>query len=146
SRAAPSPLVAPARSFDPLPWFMGAALVILVILAYRPAVNGEFVWDDDEYVVDNEAVRSPTGLADIWLRPTASPQYYPVVFTSLWVEGGWWEQNPRGYHENIVMLHAAASLLLWRVLRRLGAPGAYLVALVFALHPVMVESVAWITE
>src|SRR5258705_13220933 len=60
--------------FDPLPWFMGAALVILVILVYRPAVSGQFVGDDDEYVVDNEAVRSPGGLADIWLRPTASPR------------------------------------------------------------------------
>jgi tetratricopeptide (TPR) repeat protein len=134
----------PARS--PLPWLAGALLALLVFIAYRPAVGGAYIWDDDDYVAQNPALRSADGLRDIWFEPTASPQYYPMVFTTYWLEYRLWGLDPRGYHETNVLLHAASSILLWRILRRLRVPGAYLAAAIFAVHPVMVESVAWITE
>jgi tetratricopeptide (TPR) repeat protein len=130
----------------PLPWLGAVLLMIAVFLAYRPATSGAFIWDDDEYVALNPNLRSAAGLADVWLHPTRSPQYYPVTFTSFWIEYQIWGGEPRGYHEVNILLHAASALLLWRILRRLRVPGAPVAAAVFALHPVMVESVAWVTE
>jgi Tfp pilus assembly protein PilF len=128
------------------PWLAGALLVLAVFVAYRPAASGAFLWDDDDYVWRNPNLRSPQGLVDIWFHPTRSPQYYPVTFMSFWVEHQLFGKGPRGYHEVNILLHAASALLLWRILLRLRVPGAWLAAAVFALHPVMVESVAWITE
>jgi len=124
----------------------GGALVALVLLAYLPALRGDFLWDDDRYVSENPHVRSPAGLRAIWLKPGATDQYYPLVFTSFWLEYRLWGLNPIGYHLVNVALHVAGALLIWRILRRLAVPGAALAAAVFALHPVHVESVAWITE
>jgi tetratricopeptide (TPR) repeat protein len=135
----------PAAAFNPVPWLMGALLFLAVFFAYRPASSGGYIWDDDDYVSQNSAVQSPTGLADIWMHPTRSPQYYPMVFTAFWVETQL-GSGVRGHHEINILLHAASALMLWRILRRLDIPGAYLASVIFALHPVMVESVAWITE
>jgi tetratricopeptide (TPR) repeat protein len=146
--------------FDPLPWLGGALIVVAVFLAYRPAASGTFIWDDDDYVWNYDPLRAPGGLWTIWTNPQASPQYYPMVFTTFWVEARLWRggtpdpsgaptpaaYDPRGFRETNVLLHAISALLVWRLLRRLGVPGAYAVALLFAVHPVMVESVAWITE
>ncbi|MFH1267354.1 MAG: tetratricopeptide repeat protein, partial [Planctomycetota bacterium] len=111
-----------------------------------PAMDGGFIWDDDAYVTENEALRSGAGLKDIWLRLDATPQYYPLVFTTFWVEYRLWELEPYGYHVVNVLLHGLGAALLWLILRRLAVPGAWIAAAVFALHPVHVESVAWITE
>jgi tetratricopeptide (TPR) repeat protein len=125
----------------------GAALVCLVLVAYVPALAGGWIWDDDAHVTANPALRSAGGLARIWLEPGATPQYYPLVFTSFWVEYHLWgDENAAHYHLANVLLHGANAWLVWRVLRRLGVPGAWLAAAVFALHPVHVESVAWVTE
>jgi hypothetical protein len=105
-----------------------------------------FVWDDDLRVTENATLRSLDGLRRIWLEVGANKQYYPLVFSSFWVEYQLWGANPVGYHLVNLALHAAASVLFWRVLLALGVPGAWLAAAMFALHPVHVESVAWISE
>jgi tetratricopeptide (TPR) repeat protein len=125
---------------------LALALLILTLVAYLPALQCGFIWDDDDYVSHNMTLRSADGLRDIWLEPGAVPQYYPLVHTTFWVEYQLWGLRPFGYHLVNVLIHAAAALLLWRFLLLLGCPASWLVAAVFALHPVNVESVAWITE
>jgi tetratricopeptide (TPR) repeat protein len=121
-------------------------LVLATVAAYLPAFRAGFIWDDDSYVTQNETLRSLDGLRHIWLEPGAVPQYYPLVHTAFWAEYHLWGLNPAGFHVVNVLLHAANALLVWRVLRRLELRWAWLVAAVFALHPVHVESVAWVTE
>jgi tetratricopeptide (TPR) repeat protein len=123
-----------------------ASLAFLVLLAYAPAFRAGYVVDDEQYVYDNPTLRTPGGLRRIWLEPQASPQYYPLVFTSFWLEHRAWGLNAAGYHVTNILLHAANALLLWLALRRLGVPGAWLAAALFGLHPVHVESVAWVSE
>lgn len=123
------------------------ALIVLTFVAYWPAIQeGGFIWDDDDYVTANKTLRDIDGLKDIWTSPQATPQYYPLVHTGYWIEYRLWGLDPTGYHVTNVLLHALVSVLLWRLLRWLAVPGAWLVAGLFALHPVHVESVAWITE
>ncbi len=124
----------------------GVLLAAATVVAYLPATAGGFVWDDGDYVAENEALRSAAGLWRIWFDLEATPQYYPLVYTTYWLEYRAWGLDPRGYHVVNVLLHAGVALLLWHVLVRLGVPGAWLAAAVFALHPVHVESVAWITQ
>ena len=121
-------------------------LVVLVVVAYMPAFVAGFVWDDDDYVTKNEALRSVAGLARIWLSPGVTPQYYPVTFTSLWIDYQLWGLRAPGFHATNVLLHAANAVLVWRLLERLAVPGAWIAAALFAVHPVHVESVAWVTE
>ncbi len=127
-----------------------AGFVLLVVVAtaaaYAPALQGGFVWDDDVHIVANETLQAEGGLARIWLDPRANTQYYPLVFTTFWIERALWGLEPAGYHALNVLLHVANALLLWRLLAGLSLPGARLAALLFALHPVHVESVAWIME
>jgi Flp pilus assembly protein TadD len=129
-------------------WIASAALVLLTFAAYSPAVRNGFIWDDDAYVTDNPALRSAAGLDQIWTDPAAVPlpQYYPVTFTTFWVEHHLWGGRPAGYHVDNVLLQAVNAVLLWLLLKRLDIPGAWFAAAVFAVHPVGVESVAWITE
>jgi tetratricopeptide (TPR) repeat protein len=119
----------------------------MTIVAYWPAIqHGGFIWDDNDYVTENKTLRDADGLKDIWMSPKATPQYYPLVHTGFWIEYQLWGLDPTGYHVTNVLLHALAALILWRLLRWLAVPGAWLAAALFALHPVHVESVAWITE
>ena len=121
-------------------------LYVLALIAYAPAIRGGFIWDDDDYVENNANLRSPRGLLDIWIAPRTSPQYYPMVFTSFWIERQLWGENATGYHLANVLLHATAALMLWRLLVKLELPAAFVAACLFAVHPVHAESVAWITE
>lgn len=127
-------------------WLPGLLLAVSVFIAYQPVLRGGFIWDDDDYVTNNWTLHDFNGLKHIWFDTQATPQYYPLVHTTFWLEYHAWKLNPVGYHVVNVLLHALGSILLWRVLKRLELPGAWLAAAVFALHPVNVESVAWITE
>jgi len=118
----------------------------VTLVAYLPALLGQFVWDDDKYVTNNLLLRSLKGLWQIWFVPGATVQYYPLTFTSFWVDYHLWQLNPLGYHLINILLQALNAILLWTVLRRLDVPGAWLAAAIFAVHPVNVETVAWVTE
>src|SRR5213083_494673 len=121
-------------------------LVVTAILAYQPAWHGGFIWDDDAYITNNELLTAPDGLRRIWFSLDSPSQYFPLVYSTFRIEHALWGLNPTGYHWVNLLLHAANALLVWRVLARLNVPGAWLAAAIFALHPVQVESVAWITE
>jgi len=125
---------------------LGGLLLAMTVAAYLPALSNGFVWDDDQYVSENPTLHSFDGLRRIWLEPGAVPQYYPLTFTTFWLEYQLWGPEPFGYHLVNVLLHAANAILVWLVLRRLGVPGAWLAGAFFALHPMQVESVAWISE
>src|SRR5580765_2325704 len=127
-------------------WVAGLFLVAAVILAYQPAWRAGFVWDDDAYVTQNPLLTAPDGLKRIWLSQDSPSQYFPLVYTTFRIERSLWGLNPAGYHWVNILIHAVNGLIAWRLLRRLAIPGAWLAAALFALHPVQVESVAWITE
>ncbi len=124
----------------------GVVLVLLVIVAYLPALRGEFIWDDDFHVTNCEPLRSLAGLVRIWFVPGATQQFYPLTWTSFWIDFHLWGLSPFWYHAENILLHGINAILVWRILRRLNVPGAWLGAALFALHPVCVESVAWISE
>jgi protein O-mannosyl-transferase len=126
-------------------WAAGLLLLVLVVVAYVPAMRADYVWDDDQYVQDQD-VSAPGGLWRIWFDLKSSPQYYPLVYSSYWLEYRIWGDNPAGYHVVNILLHGVVVILLWRFLRRLELPAAWAAAAIFALHPVHAESVAWITE
>ncbi|MEM7227408.1 MAG: O-GlcNAc transferase, partial [Planctomycetota bacterium] len=122
-----------------------AAIVVLLCIAYAPVTRAGFIWDDDSYVTKNANVQSPDGVFRFWI-PRETPQFYPLVFSSFWVEFQLWGLDPLGYHIVNVVLHGINAILLWLILIRLRIPGAFVVAALFAVHPIHVESVAWITE
>ena len=126
----------------------GRALFLLAIIVYFPAFQGGFVWDDWIFVTE-PLVRRVEGIISIWLSPSAirdEDHYWPVVYTSFWIEHKLWGFHPAGYHAVNIILHALNSVLVWRLLLRLEVPGAWFAAAVFAVHPVHVESVAWVIE
>ena len=127
-------------------WLLGLLLVAVIIIAYQPAWHAGFIWDDDDYVTDNPLLSAPDGLRRIWFSTDSPSQYFPLVYTTFRVERTLWGLDPSGYHWVNILLHAANALLVWLLLKRLNVPGAWLAAAIFALHPVQVESVAWITE
>jgi tetratricopeptide (TPR) repeat protein len=126
-------------------WLFGLFLTAITIISYEPAWNGKAIWDDDAHL-NPPGLRSPQGLARIWIEPGATQQYYPLVHSIFWVEYKLWGNTTLGYHLINILLHAFSALLLWTILRRLEVPGAHWAAAIFALHPVCVESVAWISE
>ena len=129
-----------------LTWLGAATLFALTIFAYRPASHGGFVWDDDRYVTHNYLLSAPDGLRRIWFSFDAPSQYFPLTYTVLRVERSLWGLHPSGYHWVNILLHLANAFLLWGLLARLKIPGAWLASAIFALHPIQVESVAWISE
>ena len=133
----------------PDPWLAampGLLLLLLVIVAYLPALRGQFIWDDNFHVTECLPLRSLAGLGRIWFEPGATQQFYPLTWTSFWIDYHLWGLQPFMYHAENILLHGINAILVWRILRRLNVPGAWLGAALFALHPVCVESVAWISE
>jgi protein O-mannosyl-transferase len=127
------------------PWLLSLLLVIATLIAYQPAWRGQPIWDDSGHLTKPE-LRSLGGLARIWTQLGATQQYYPLVHSVFWVEQRLWGNSTLGYHLVNILLHAFSALLLLRILQELEVPGAWLAAAIFALHPVQVESVAWISE
>lgn len=121
-------------------------LLFLTSVAYLPAMSAGFIWDDNNYVTENQTLRTTAGLWRIWTDPKATPQYYPLVHSTFWLEYQTWGLNPTGYHVVNILIHAVNAVLLWLVLKKLEIRAAWFAASLFALHPVHVESVAWITE
>lgn len=122
------------------------ALLLVTLAAYLPAILGGYIWDDDAYVTENPVLREADGLARIWFVPRSIPQYYPMVHSTFFLEYKLWGLNALGYHLVNVILHMFNAIVLWRLLLYLRFPAPFFVALLFAVHPVHVESVAWITE
>ena len=126
------------------------ALGLLVVFSYLPAMLwGGFVWDD-RVITEAPPLHHWTGIWSIWFSPSAlrlwEGHYWPLVYTTFWLEHKLWGLTPAGYHTVNVALHLANTLLLWHLLKRLAVPGAWVAAAVFAIHPVHVESVAWVLE
>jgi Tfp pilus assembly protein PilF len=122
-----------------------ALIVLLTIAAYMPAMRAGFIWDDDDHLTANPAMTAPDGLRRIWSSLAVS-RYYPLTLTSFWLQRRLWGLNPFPYHWVNIALHAANGVLVFLLLRRLRIPAAWLAAGLWMVHPVNVESVAWITE
>lgn len=134
------------RRADPLEQAGGFVLLVcLTVAAYAPALRGNLLWDDDAHVT-KQALRSLHGLWRIWFESGATQQYYPLLHSAFWIEHRFWGDAVLGYHLLNVTLHAAAACLVVLIMRQLRLPGAWLGGFIFALHPVCVEAVAWISE
>jgi tetratricopeptide (TPR) repeat protein len=120
-------------------------LLAATLLAYSPVWHGGLLWDDNAHITTPE-LRSVEGLWRIWFDVGATQQYYPVTHSAFWLMYKLWGDHTLGYHLVNIFLHALSAFLLALILRRLSIPGAYFAAAIFALHPVFVESVAWISE
>ena len=125
-------------------WLWGLILMLTVILAYMPVWQAGFIWDDSVVLTANPCIVGPLGLKEIWT--TSAADICPLTLTTFWIEHALWGLGPLPYHLVNLLLHGASAVLLWRVLRSLRVQGAWLGAALWALHPVAVESVAWITE
>ena len=128
-------------------FWLGLLLVVATFLAYLPALTGKFVWDDDWWTTRIAGLlQDSSGLWAMWLKPSALQQYYPLTGSTFWLDHHLWGAWTVPYHVENVLLHTLAALLFWRLLSRFRLPGAWLAAAIFALHPMMAESAAWITE
>ena len=119
-------------------------LITLVFISYARIFNADFIWDDESHLTRNPCIVGPLGLKEIWT--SARAVYYPLVLTTFWTVHRFAGLSPLPYHLLNVLLHAGSAVLLWQVLRQLNVRGAWLGAALWALHPVMVQSVAWVTE
>jgi protein O-mannosyl-transferase len=135
-RESPAPIISP--------WVLGALMIGAILFSYQKVWYAGFIWDDDLHLTKNPCIVGPLGFKGIWT--TVAAMYYPLVSTNFWVQHALWGLNPLPYHLVNVAMHAACAILLWQVLLRLQIKGAWLGAAIWALHPVQVESVAWITE
>ena len=123
----------------------GSLLIALTFLVYWPSVHGEFIIDDDILLAKSDLIKASDGLYQFWFT-TKPIDYWPVTNSTLWIEWRLWGENTTGYHVVNLLLHVASSLLIWAILRRLAIPGSYLAALLYAVHPLNVQSVAWISQ
>jgi protein O-mannosyl-transferase len=152
------PLTAAIQARDTLPsateagrwrdFLLHAAIIVLAGLwVYSPAYHGDWLWDDDQLLTANPVVQSGSlqGLGKLWFNPDGA-DFFPLSYTALWAQWPFFGPRPTGYHVTTIVLHLIGSLLLWALLDRMRIPGAWLSSLIFAIHPVAVESVAWVSE
>lgn len=125
---------------------IAAVMVVVGLLIFWPAMHGQWMWDDTLDVVQNPLLRHRAGLWQIWFHPAGLYDYYPLKYSLQWLQWHRWQANPAGYHATNVALHLTSALLVWRILARLGVRPAWLGGLLFLIHPLVVESVAWISE
>ena len=127
--------------------FRIAIIVLAVLWVYSPSYHGDWLWDDDQLLTANPVVQSSSlkGLAKLWFSPDGA-DFFPLSYSALWAQWPFFGRNPTGYHVTTIALHLIGSLLLWALLARMRIPGAWLTGLIFAIHPVAVESVAWVSE
>ena len=122
-----------------------AAIIVVVLVAYSPTFTAGYIWDDDVYLLENPQVTGSRPFWDIWIgRPNMS--YYPLTTACFWIEWRLWKDWSTGYHVVNILIHALGSILVWRLLRYMQFRGAWWAAMIFAIHPVNVESVAWVSE
>jgi tetratricopeptide (TPR) repeat protein len=121
------------------------AVIVLTLVAYWPALSGGYIWDDGELIVKNPDVRAGDGLLRVWFN-RHSPEYLPLTYGMHWLEWRIFNGSATGPHVINVLLHGLSAALLGIILQRLRVPGAWLAALLFALHPVAVASAAWLSE
>ncbi|HBF34880.1 TPA: hypothetical protein DDW35_10005 [Candidatus Sumerlaeota bacterium] len=135
----------------PLSWrsFLRFSLLLaaIILLVYSPALCAQFNWDD-EIIVRHAFMRTTEGLSKIWLAPSEAicGDYWPIDYTTHWIEYQLWGVHPMGYHAVNILLHIFNACLLFYLLRRIAVPGAFLVTILFAIHPAQISSVAWIVE
>lgn len=127
------------------PGLGATVLILLTVAAYLPAWHAGFVFDDFSLILENPLIKVGDGLHRFWFT-TQAPDYYPLTWSLWWLEWRLWGEHPLGYHMVNVALHAANAVLVWSILKRLKIPGAWFAGLVFAVHPVNVATVAWISE
>lgn len=144
----------PSRKSSPAPsaparrertWLLYVVLVLATLAAYQPVWHGGILWDDAAHLTA-APLASWQGLARIWTDFRVTQQYYPVVNTAFWIMNRLWGHDTLGYHVVNILLHALSAVLVAGILRRWSVPGATIAATIFALHPLHVESVAWMTE
>ena len=127
-------------------WLLAAVLIALVVGIYWPTLSNDFVSDDHQYTEHAQKLSSIRGLMSIWFDPTATPQFYPLTNTMFWIQYNLWGFTPLGYHVVNLIEQIITVLLAWRLLALLEVPGAWLAAALFAVHPVHVDTVAWVSE
>jgi Tfp pilus assembly protein PilF len=131
----------------PWPTILQALVIAAAVLwIYWPVLHGDWLWDDDYLVSDNATVHDPSGLWKIWFQPGSLYDYQPLKFSVVWLQWQLWGDDRLGYHLTNVLLHMVGALLVWRLLSKFHLRLAWLGGLIFAIHPVQVESVAWIAE
>jgi len=121
-----------------------AAIILFIVAAHSPALHAGFIWDDADHLTQNPCVIGPLGFKEIWTTPRAI--YYPMVLTVFWALHKFIGLNSFPYHLLNLLMHAGSAVLLWHVLRQLNVRAAWFGALLWAVHPVTVQSVAWVTE
>ncbi len=143
---APVAVANPRPAQGRLDWWLALLLFVAVVAAYQPAWHGGFLYEDEMYARDNPLLTATGGLWRLWFTLESPSQYFPLTHSVFLIQRALWSGGTAGYHWVNIILHAGTALVLWRVLRRLGIPGAWFGAALFALHPVQVESVAQISE
>ena len=125
--------------------FQVAILVLASLWIYSPTYHGDWLWDDDQSITANPIAQGPWSFYDIWVSPHGA-DYFPLSATGFWLQWHAFGPNSTGYHVVNIVLHIAGALAFWRLLHVLKVPGAWLGGLLFAIHPICVESVAWVSE